>query len=60
MFYSEKFSFDGIDNDMMDVVLVTTEKTDILNDIGTTFIETIKSENNRTDNPYYLLDSKRN
>lgn len=58
MFYSPNFSFDGIDNDMMDIVLVTTEKTDILNDIGTTYIENIKSENNRTDNPYYLFDSK--
>ena len=58
MFYSPNFSFDGIDNDMMDVILVTTANTDILNTIGTTYIETVKAENTRTDNPYYLLDSK--
>lgn len=58
MFYSPNFSFDGIDNDMMDVVLVTTINSDILNNIGTTYIESIKSENTKTDNPYYLLESK--
>lgn len=58
MFYSPNFSFDGIDNDMMDVVLVTTINSDVLNTIGTTYIETIKSENTKADNPYYLLESK--
>lgn len=58
MFYSPNFSFDGIDNDMMDVVLVTTINSDVLNTIGTTYIETIKSENTKTNNPYYLLESK--
>lgn len=58
MFYSPNFSFDNIDNDMMDIVLVTTVNDDILNNIGTTYIESIKSQNTKTDNPYYLLESK--
>lgn len=58
MFYSPNFSFDNIDNDMMDIVLVTTINDDILNNIGTTYIESIKSQNTTTDNPYYLLESK--
>lgn len=58
MFYSPNFSFNDISNDMMDVVLVTTEKTDILNEIGTVYIESVKMQNNKTDNPYYLLDGK--
>ncbi len=58
MFYSENFSFDGISNDEMDIALVTTSNTDILNQFGTIYIENIKVENTRTDNPYYLFESK--
>ena len=58
MFYSPNFSFNGIDNDMMDIVLVTTDKTDILNEIGTVYIENIKIQNEKSDNPYYLIDGK--
>ena len=58
MFYSPNFSFDNIDNDMMDIILVTTNNTDILNEIGTVYVENIKIQNDKTDNPYYLLDSK--
>lgn len=58
MFYSPNFSFNNIDNDMMDVILVTTNKTDILNELGTVYIENIKIQNDKTDNPYYLLDNK--
>lgn len=58
MFYSPNFIFNNIDNDMMDVVLVTTINDDILNNIGTTYIENIKVQNTKTDNPYYLLEDK--
>lgn len=58
MFYSENFSFDGIDNEEMDIALVTTTNTDILNQLGTIYIENIKAENTRTDSPYYLFGTK--
>ena len=58
MFYSENFSFNGIDNESMDIALVATENTDIINQLGTVYIENIKVENTRTNNPYYLFESR--
>lgn len=58
MFYSEKFIFDGIENDFKDVVLVTTSNNDILNIVGSSYSETLKKMNTNTDNPYYVRESK--
>ena len=58
MFYSDNFTFDGISNDMMDVVLVTTKNKDILSNQGTTYIDTLKQSDTINDDPYYINDKK--